>query len=106
MYRFCENVIVVFGEYYLREPNMDDTARLLSINESSGFPGMLGSIDCMHWQWKNVTSQDFIKFWREIFVLVIFVLIEISQGFKTFLIYLKVLLENHFKLYLFLEELL
>jgi hypothetical protein len=34
----------------------------------------------------------------EIFVLVMFVLIEISQGFKTFLVYLKVLLENHFKL--------
>jgi hypothetical protein len=53
MYRFCEDVIAVFGEYYLREPNMDDTARLLSINESRGFPRMLGSIECMHWQWKN-----------------------------------------------------
>jgi hypothetical protein len=50
MYRFCEDVIAVFGKYYLREPNMDDTARLLSINESRGFPRMLGSIDCMHWQ--------------------------------------------------------
>jgi hypothetical protein len=49
MYRFCEDVIVMFGEYYLREPNMDDTARLLSIKESRGFPGMLGSINCMHW---------------------------------------------------------
>jgi hypothetical protein len=48
MYRFCEDVIVVFGEYYLREPNMDDTARLLSINKSRGFPRMLVSIDCMH----------------------------------------------------------
>jgi hypothetical protein len=48
MYRFCEDVIAMFGEYYRREPNMDDTARLLSINESMGFPGMLGSIDCMH----------------------------------------------------------
>jgi hypothetical protein len=48
MYRFCEGVIVVFGEYYLREPNMDDTACLLSINESRWFPGMLGSIDYMH----------------------------------------------------------
>jgi hypothetical protein len=53
MYRFCEDVIAVFDKYYLREPNMDDTARLLSINESRGFPGMLGSFDCMHWQWKN-----------------------------------------------------
>jgi hypothetical protein len=53
MYRFCEVVIAVFGEYYLREPNMDDTARLLSINESRGFLGMLDNIDCMHWYWKK-----------------------------------------------------
>jgi hypothetical protein len=48
MYQFCEDVIAVFGKYYLRETNMDDTACLLSINESRGFPRMLGSIDCMH----------------------------------------------------------
>jgi hypothetical protein len=48
MYQFSEDVIVVFGEYYLREPNTNDTARLLSINESRWFPEMLGSIDCMH----------------------------------------------------------
>jgi hypothetical protein len=53
MYRFCEDVIAVFGKYYLREPNTEDTARLLSINKSRGFPRMLGSIDFMHWQWKN-----------------------------------------------------
>jgi hypothetical protein len=53
MYQFCEDVIMVFGEYYLREPNMDDTTRLLSINESRGFPGMPSSIDCTHWQWQN-----------------------------------------------------
>jgi hypothetical protein len=39
MYWFYENVIAVFGDYYLREPNTDDTARLLSINESRGFLG-------------------------------------------------------------------
>ncbi|KAK1670865.1 hypothetical protein QYE76_059024 [Lolium multiflorum] len=53
MYRFCRAVIAVFGEYYCREPNVEDTRRLLSINESRGFPGMIGSIDCMHWEWKN-----------------------------------------------------
>jgi hypothetical protein len=27
--------------------------RLLPINEARGFLGMIGSIDCMHWEWKN-----------------------------------------------------
>jgi hypothetical protein len=40
MYRFYQAVIEVFGEVYLREPNMEDTQRLLSINEKNGFPGM------------------------------------------------------------------
>jgi hypothetical protein len=29
MYRFCKVVIAVFNEVYLREPNVDDSARLL-----------------------------------------------------------------------------
>jgi hypothetical protein len=32
----------------------------------------------------TVTSQDFIKFWGKFFALVLHVLIENSQGFKTF----------------------
>jgi hypothetical protein len=47
MYNFCRAIISVFGEEYLREPNLEDTQRLLYINEKRGFPGMLGSIDCM-----------------------------------------------------------
>nr|XP_034569929.1 putative nuclease HARBI1 [Setaria viridis] len=54
--RFVSAVIEVFGDEYLRSPNEDDTARLLAIGESRGFPGMLGSIDCMHWRWKNCPS--------------------------------------------------
>jgi hypothetical protein len=53
MYQFYKDIIAVFGKYYLREPNTEDTAHLLSINESRGFPGMLGIIDFMHWKWKN-----------------------------------------------------
>ncbi|KAK1670500.1 hypothetical protein QYE76_058659 [Lolium multiflorum] len=49
MYRFCRAVIVVFGQHYCRETNVEDTRQLLSVNESRGFPGMIGSIDCMHW---------------------------------------------------------
>ena len=28
-------------------------ARLLDVGKKRGFPGMLGSLDCMHWTWKN-----------------------------------------------------
>jgi hypothetical protein len=53
MYNFCQAIISIFGEEYLREPNLEDTQRLMSINEKRGFLDMLGSIDCMHWEWKN-----------------------------------------------------
>ncbi|XP_024177898.1 uncharacterized protein LOC112183795 [Rosa chinensis] len=54
--RFVNAVVVMFGDEYLRPPNSNDIARLLSIGEKRGFPGMLGSIDCMHWRWKNCPS--------------------------------------------------
>ncbi|CAN6696880.1 unnamed protein product [Malus baccata var. baccata] len=38
---------------YLREPNQEDLNRLLHKAEDRGFPGMIGSLDCMHWDWKN-----------------------------------------------------
>ncbi|XP_071740745.1 uncharacterized protein [Rutidosis leptorrhynchoides] len=39
---------------YLRKPTADDIARLYNFHEQKhGLPGMLGSIDCMHWEWKN-----------------------------------------------------
>ncbi|XP_023899310.1 uncharacterized protein LOC112011155 [Quercus suber] len=43
----------VFSKEYLRKPNNEDIARLLAHSEHRGFPGMIGSIDFMHWKWKN-----------------------------------------------------
>ena len=51
--RFVKSVIAMFGDHYLRSPNNIDIAQLLQTGEERGFPGMLGSIDCMHWKWKN-----------------------------------------------------
>ena len=51
--KFVTAVIDVFFEEYLRKPNNEDIARLLAHGECRGFPGMLGSTDCMHWKWKN-----------------------------------------------------
>ena len=50
---FAVGIVQVFGQEYLRFPNAKDAARLLEMNKARGFPGMLGSIDCMHWSWKN-----------------------------------------------------
>ncbi|XP_022040837.1 uncharacterized protein LOC110943395 [Helianthus annuus] len=51
--KFVEGVISCFGQEYLRRPNNGDLARLLHVGAYRGFPGMVGSIDCMHWEWKN-----------------------------------------------------
>jgi hypothetical protein len=47
---FCVAVINIFGQQYLRAPTLDDIARILALNEQRGWHGMLGSIDCMHWE--------------------------------------------------------
>ena len=51
--RFVKAVIAMFDDHYRRSPNNIDIARLLQMGEQRGFPAMLGSIDCMHWKWKN-----------------------------------------------------
>ena len=50
---FVDAIIDLFEEEYLRDPTEADIVRLVNENTLRGFPGMLGSIDCMHWTWKN-----------------------------------------------------
>ena len=50
---FCEGIIECYGAEFYRRPTESDLQRLLAKAEERGFPGMLGSIDCMHWQWSN-----------------------------------------------------
>ncbi|KAL9684975.1 hypothetical protein QQ045_022419 [Rhodiola kirilowii] len=42
-----------FGDHYLRSLHAAHLSRLLQRAEQRGFPGMIGSIDFMHWEWKN-----------------------------------------------------
>jgi len=48
-----DGIIYLFGDEYLRRPTPADLQRLFDIGEHRGFPGMIGSIDYMHWEWKN-----------------------------------------------------
>nr|XP_043622036.1 protein ALP1-like [Erigeron canadensis] len=51
---FCKCVIQLYQQEYLRRPIEADVERLTAKHEQvHGFPGMLGSIDCMHWVWRN-----------------------------------------------------
>ena len=50
---FAQPLVSLYSDTYLRSPTKHDIARLLADSKSRGFPGMLGSIDCMHWKWKN-----------------------------------------------------
>ena len=50
---FTNGIIHLFGNEYLMYPNEDDLRRLILTSYERSFPGVLWSIDCMHWQWKK-----------------------------------------------------
>ncbi|XP_048637609.1 putative nuclease HARBI1 [Brassica napus] len=53
LHHFTDGIIQLFGDEYLQPPTAEDLQRLLDMGEKRGFPGMVGNIDCMHWEWKN-----------------------------------------------------
>ncbi|GAA0175444.1 hypothetical protein LIER_28614 [Lithospermum erythrorhizon] len=51
--KFCEGIISIFEKGYMRRASAEDLQRLHHVGSERGFPRIVGSIDCMHWQWKN-----------------------------------------------------
>jgi hypothetical protein len=56
--KFVAAIVDLFEDEYLRHPNEANTARLMALDEQKGFPGMLWSIDYMHWAWKNYPVES------------------------------------------------
>ncbi len=57
MKRFCVAVNQLYEAEALRHPMIDNINRLLDEGQESGFPGCIGSMDCMHWEWENRPSS-------------------------------------------------
>ena len=54
---FYQGVREIFGDTYLRKPTLQDCQDLMTMHRAQHrFSGMLGSIVCMHWEWKNCPS--------------------------------------------------
>ncbi|XP_050117553.1 uncharacterized protein LOC126595229 [Malus sylvestris] len=50
---FCETIVQLYKEEYNRQPNQVDLNRFPCKDEDRGFLGMIGTLDCMPWQWKK-----------------------------------------------------
>ncbi|GJW20542.1 ALP1-like protein isoform X1 [Tanacetum coccineum] len=51
---FTMCIIDLFTAEFLRKPDVNDVQKLYDAhNRIHGLPGMLSSIDCMHWEWIN-----------------------------------------------------
>jgi hypothetical protein len=67
-------------------------------------PGIFNPILYEKRLFQHVTSQDFIKFWGKFFAFVLLVLIENSQGCKTFELFKSSILKTTLNFLLFLEK--
>ncbi|XP_071718216.1 uncharacterized protein [Rutidosis leptorrhynchoides] len=56
--KFCKCIFHLYATEYLRKPTAQDVQRLTTKHaQIHGFSGMLGSIDCMHWRWRNCPAR-------------------------------------------------
>lgn len=49
--QFCIEIVQVFAPDYLRKPIEEELEGILKENAGRGWPGLIGSLDCMHWKW-------------------------------------------------------
>ncbi|XP_026439780.1 uncharacterized protein LOC113338585 [Papaver somniferum] len=56
--KFMDALLWLFNDHYMRRATTEDTKRLLAENEARGFPGMLGSLDCTHWEWRCCPTDE------------------------------------------------
>ena len=62
---FCDGVMKIYGEEFLRRPTQTDVEKLYAFHEQKhGFPGMLGSIDCTKWPWAQCPNKFHGQFCR------------------------------------------
>lgn len=54
---FVCGIIEIYGPEFLRPPKEDELLKITKEYELRGFPGCKGSIDGMHWVWKNCPSR-------------------------------------------------
>lgn len=55
---FINDVVELYEGENLRPPRPEEWKAILNEHEERGFPGFIGTIDGMHWEWK-----DFPKGW-------------------------------------------
>ncbi|CAL1387952.1 unnamed protein product [Linum trigynum] len=55
--KFCRAIVGMYSSTYLRAPTPADLRILLHKASQFRFPGMIGSIGCMHWAWRNCPTS-------------------------------------------------
>ena len=50
--KFCRWIIRTYSDEFLNSWGEAEIKAEMEVNAKRGFPGMMGSIDCTHWQWK------------------------------------------------------
>ncbi|GKB66720.1 ALP1-like protein, partial [Tanacetum coccineum] len=59
---FCNGVMELYGEEFLRKPKQTDVKKLHAFHEEKhGYPGKLGSIDCTKWPWAQCPTACSIQ---------------------------------------------